>query len=63
LPANRAANELALAAVRAALDTETFNAAWAAGQALTLEQVVAEALAAADDRRPATEPAPGDATR
>jgi predicted ATPase/transcriptional regulator with XRE-family HTH domain len=53
----------ALDACRAALGEEAFQAAWAAGQALTLEQVVAEALAAADDRRPATEPAPGDATR
>jgi hypothetical protein len=30
--------------VRAQFDQATFDAAWAAGQALTLEQVVAEAL-------------------
>ena len=30
--------------VRAQLDTETFAAAWAAGQAMTIEQAIAEAL-------------------
>jgi predicted ATPase/transcriptional regulator with XRE-family HTH domain len=37
-------HDRALAACRAALDAEAFDAAWAAGQALTLEQAVAEAL-------------------
>ncbi|MEP7190871.1 MAG: hypothetical protein ABI901_16900 [Roseiflexaceae bacterium] len=33
-----------LAACKAALSAEAFDAAWATGQALTLEQAVAEAL-------------------
>ncbi|HEU5100840.1 MAG TPA: tetratricopeptide repeat protein [Roseiflexaceae bacterium] len=37
-------HDRALAACRAALDEAIFDAAWAAGQALTLEQAVAEAL-------------------
>jgi tetratricopeptide (TPR) repeat protein len=53
----------ALAACRAILDAEAFEAALAAGQALTLEQAVAEALAGAHDRGPAAESSPGDATR
>jgi hypothetical protein len=35
-----------VAAIRAQLDAATFAAAWAAGQALTLEQAIAEALEA-----------------
>jgi hypothetical protein len=35
-----------VAAARAQLDGVTFAAAWAAGQALTLEQAIAEALKA-----------------
>jgi hypothetical protein len=38
------AHEHLIAAVRAHLDEATFAAAWAAGQALTLEQAIAEAL-------------------
>jgi len=34
----------AVASVRAQLDEATFGAAWAEGQALTLEQAIAEAL-------------------
>ncbi len=43
--AARAASAHTLAAVRAQLDDATFAAAWAAGQALTLDQAIAEALA------------------
>jgi non-specific serine/threonine protein kinase len=49
-----------LAAARAALGQAAFAAAWTAGQALTLEGAVAEALAeleADDDAAPATAPA------
>jgi predicted ATPase/DNA-binding XRE family transcriptional regulator len=45
LPADRAAHDLSLAAVRAALGAEAFQAAWAEGQVLTLEQAIAEVLA------------------
>jgi hypothetical protein len=45
LAGNRAAHEQALATARAALDPEAFSVAWTAGQALTWEQAVAEALA------------------
>jgi tetratricopeptide (TPR) repeat protein len=38
-----------LAACRAALGEEAFNAAWAAGQAMTLDEAVTEALALAPD--------------
>jgi hypothetical protein len=38
----------ALATCRAALDLEAFAAAWAAGQALTLEQAIASALEECD---------------
>lgn len=38
------AHEHFVATVRAQLDEATFAAAWAAGQALTLEQAIAEAL-------------------
>jgi tetratricopeptide (TPR) repeat protein len=44
-PAARATYEQALALARAQLGEEGFAAAWAAGQALTLEQAIAEALA------------------
>jgi len=44
-PADRAANERARAAVRAALGNPAFAAAWAAGRALSPEHAVAEALA------------------
>jgi len=42
--ADRAANERLVAATREALGDAAFGAAWAAGQALPLEQVIAEAL-------------------
>jgi len=45
-PIDRADYDRHLAAVRVQLDDATFAAAWAAGQALTLEQAMAEALAA-----------------
>ena len=40
----RTAYERDLAAVRAQLDQVTWEAAWAAGRALSLEQAIAEAL-------------------
>jgi hypothetical protein len=43
-PAARATYERAQALVRAQLGADAFAAAWAAGQALTLEQALAEAL-------------------
>ena len=43
-PAARAIYERALAAARAQLGEEAFAAAWAVGQALTLEQAIAAAL-------------------
>ena len=46
LPADRAAHDCALAATRAHLDDGAFAAAWASGQAMTLEQTVAYALEA-----------------
>jgi tetratricopeptide (TPR) repeat protein len=54
LPGNRAA-------VRDLLGEEAFSAAWAAGQALTLEQATAEALAGAEERGSAANSALGDA--
>jgi hypothetical protein len=42
-PASRADYERTLAAVRAGLSEEGFAAAWAEGQAMTLEQAVAYA--------------------
>jgi predicted ATPase/transcriptional regulator with XRE-family HTH domain len=48
-PADRAAHDRDLAATRAALDEAAFAAAWAAGQALPLDQAVAEALAPTPD--------------
>ena len=41
----RALNERDLAGAREQLDAGTFDAAWAEGRAMTLEEVVAEALA------------------
>jgi non-specific serine/threonine protein kinase len=38
-----------VASMRTALGNDAFQAAWAAGRALSLEQTVAEALAATDD--------------
>jgi DNA-binding SARP family transcriptional activator len=43
-PGNRAAYEHDVAAVRDQLDSATWQAPWAEGQALTLEQAIAEAL-------------------
>ena len=43
-PAWRALNERDLADVREQVDAETFDAAWAEGRAMTLEEAVAEAL-------------------
>ena len=45
-PGERADYDRALAAVKQALDERQFAAAWAAGRAMTLDQVVAYALAA-----------------
>jgi non-specific serine/threonine protein kinase len=44
-PADRPANEGAVAAARAALGADTFDEVWATGQTLPLEQVVDRALA------------------
>jgi ATP/maltotriose-dependent transcriptional regulator MalT len=57
---DRVRYERTVAAVRAALDTVAFAAAWAAGQALPLEQAIAEALGVADrvTSRTATAPVP-----
>ena len=46
-PASRATYESALAAAQAQLGNEAFAAAWAAGRALSIDEAVAEALAAA----------------
>jgi hypothetical protein len=43
-PAWRFAREQIVAALRTQLGDATFDAAWAAGQALTLEQAITEAL-------------------
>jgi predicted ATPase/class 3 adenylate cyclase len=43
-PINQADNERGIATARAQLDEATFNAAWIAGRAMTLEQAVAYAL-------------------
>jgi tetratricopeptide (TPR) repeat protein len=45
LPAFRAGYDRGMAAARAALDEEAFAAAWAAGQAMTPEEAIADALA------------------
>jgi hypothetical protein len=47
-PVDRADYECNLAATRAALGETAFDAAWAAGQALPLDQAIAEAVAGAD---------------
>src|SRR5262245_57106059 len=54
-PAARATYERAMAQARGQLGEDAFAAAWAAGQALTLEQAIAYALevSAADAERPA----------
>jgi predicted ATPase/class 3 adenylate cyclase len=49
-PTRRADYECALAAARAALGEEVFMAAWAAGQAMTIEEVIAEALGNSESR-------------
>jgi predicted ATPase/transcriptional regulator with XRE-family HTH domain len=49
-PDDRSRCERAAAAVEAALPEETFAAAWASGRALSPEQAVTEALAAAGER-------------
>jgi hypothetical protein len=43
-PTDRADYERAVAVTRAQLDEATFAAAWAAGRAITLEQVIVAAL-------------------
>ena len=43
-PEHRNHYQRTLAAVRAVLDPAAFEAAWAAGRALTLEQAITEAL-------------------
>jgi hypothetical protein len=43
-PPERATYDATVATARAALGEDTFAAAWAAGQALPLEQAIAEAL-------------------
>ena len=43
-PAERAHYDQAIAAARAALGKEGFNAAWAEGRGLTMEQAIAYAL-------------------
>jgi len=48
-PIERAKHDRDVAAVRAAFDDGAFESAWAVGQTLTLEQVVAEAQALADE--------------
>jgi len=48
VPAHRRESARHVATVRAQLDEGAFAAAWAAGQAMTLEQAVAEALDDAD---------------
>ena len=47
-PTARADYERAVAVTRAQLDAATFAAAWAAGRAIPLEQVLAEALRATE---------------
>ena len=43
-PISRAPFDDALASARAALGEQAFDAAWAAGQAMTMEQAIAAAL-------------------
>ena len=50
-PTERLAYEARVASARAQLDQTAFAAAWAAGQALTLEQAIAEALTEAPTAR------------
>jgi len=55
-PAARATYERAVAAARAQLDEATFAAAWAEGQAMTLEQAIAYALNATSPAPPPSHP-------
>ncbi len=59
-PADQPAIEGALAAARASLDDATFTDAWAAGQTLPVEQLIAQATAAPEDGVVAPERADGD---
>jgi hypothetical protein len=52
LPFDRPPYERDLAATRAALSADAFAGAWAEGQAMSLEQAVADALADAGDGLP-----------
>jgi non-specific serine/threonine protein kinase len=67
-PVERPEHEATLAAVRATLGEPAFAAAWSAGQAMTVERAVAEALGEADGApppapaAPASPPAPGGLT-
>jgi tetratricopeptide (TPR) repeat protein len=56
-PADRLASECTLAELRVALDPDRFQAAWATGQAMTLEHACAEALSV--EPRRATPPLRG----
>ena len=47
-PAERSRHDGCVAATRARLDAATFEAAWAEGQAMTLEQAIAYALEGSD---------------
>jgi tetratricopeptide (TPR) repeat protein len=58
-PSDRPALESALAAARRALDGAAFTDAWATGQTLPLEQIVAYALAGLPDTSEGVEPASG----
>jgi non-specific serine/threonine protein kinase len=59
-PVDRPSHEAALQAARAALGVRAFAAAWASGQALSLEEAVAEALA--DDVPTAADSGPSSRT-
>jgi len=61
-PVDRPAYERDIAACRAALGDEAFDAAWQAGRALTWEQAVAEALALGDQITPPAKGEPLHAT-
>jgi DNA-binding CsgD family transcriptional regulator len=57
-PADRLTYDWSVAAVRSQLDAATFDAAWSAGCALTLEQAMAEALEIAQLAQSAPKPPP-----